>query len=327
MASAFPDSTVTMVSVIIVNYNGLRFLEPCLRSLRSAFVGYPFEVVVVDNASTDGGREWLRTCPDIIYLALPRNLGFAEGNNLGARLASGERLLFINNDTVVNSLLDPLIDRLEDPGLGIAGCRLLYGDGRQQFSFGYHHTPTRLLLSWLGMEKLHSLPKVFRRHETDGAKYLRPHERVDWVSGACFAVRRQVWEQVGGFDERFFMYCEDVDLCLRVRQAGFRIGYSADVTVTHFEGAGRPWIGVAALRRTTRSYLLYLRKHYGAVATLVVSVLLGLIFMSRAIAFGLTAIVPGETREVRQEKARGFRDVAWSLMTSFGRSGLDFVQR
>lgn len=128
------EPTCPAVSVVIVNYNGLKFLNHCINSLHTALVNHAFEIIIVDNASTDGSREWLRQRNDIVYVQSEENLGFTGGNNLGASHARADRLLFINNDTFANTTLDYLVDLLDDPTIGIAACRLIYADQRQQFS-------------------------------------------------------------------------------------------------------------------------------------------------------------------------------------------------
>ncbi len=311
-----------LVSIVIVNYNGLRFLPECLESLRGALVQYATEVIVVDNASSDGSQEWLRQRSDIVYIESPTNTGFTGGNNLGASKARGEILLFINNDTLVPGSLDRMIDLLQTPAIGISACRLQYGDRRQQFSFGYDHTPLRLIFSWLGTEKKHWLPSVFRRIETDPAKYQVEQTNLAWVSGACFAMRAADWHQVGGFDTRFFMYCEDVDLCLRVRQLGLQVAYTAQSTVIHFEGAGKSWIGSAALRRTVRSYQLFTEKHRGHAWAVFVSITLGSIFLLRSLAFKMRARRASTQTVVDREKSAGYFGSAKLLLTSLSRASM-----
>lgn len=304
------------VSVIIVNYNGVRFMHECLESLLGAFEKYTFEIIVVDNASTDGSREWLRNRKDIVYIESDENTGFTGGNNLGAEYAKGDRLLFINNDTHVLSKLDPMIDLLNRPEIGLTSCHLQYGDQRQQFSMGFDHTPLRILLSWLGVEKLHHLPSVFRRLETDPAAYQKNQNNVSWVSGACFAIRHSEWTALSGFDTAFFMYCEDVDLCLRVRQLGLRIAYTTDCQVIHYEGAGKDWIGHAALKRTVRSYQIFTKKHYGYFAALGLSLGLGIIFYLRSAAFRALSLANKNRRSTLAEKSIGFGKAATLLFTS-----------
>lgn len=310
------------VSVIIVNYNGLGFMEECLQSLAQAFDKYTFEIIVVDNASTDGSQQWLSERKDLVYVESKVNTGFTGGNNLGAMHATGNRLLFINNDTKVISKLDGMVDLLADQMVGLSACRLQYGDKRQQYSFGFNHSPARIALSWLGVEKWHALPSSFRRLETNPDAYLQDHADLDWVSGACFAIRRADWVAIGGFDTGFFMYCEDVDLCLRVRQRGLRVAYIANCQVIHYEGAGKAWIGHAALKRTVRSYQIFTEKHYGSMATTLLSLWLGGLFLLRSAAFGALSMMGNDKRALRQEKAAGFLRAALLLLSSLAPSAI-----
>lgn len=315
-ASECANRPTPLASVIIVNYNGLRFMEECIKSLAHGFEKYPFEIIVVDNASCDGSQAWLRARQDIVYIESPENTGFTGGNNLGAAHAKGSRLLFINNDTRVVSPLDPLLDLLDSPQVGLVACRLQYGNQSQQFSFGFDHTPARIALSWLGVEKWHMLPSVFRRLETNPAAYLQDHSNLDWVSGACFAMRTTDWAALGGFDTGFFMYCEDVDLCVRVRQRGLHVAYIANCQVIHYEGAGKTWIGHAALKRTARSYQIFVQKHYGSTAATLLSLWLGCLFVLRSAAFGTLSLVSTNKSAVCKEKAAGFWKAAALLLTS-----------
>ncbi|MDO9235370.1 MAG: glycosyltransferase family 2 protein [Aquabacterium sp.] len=312
-----PLTSPPTVSVIIVNYNGLAFLQPCLDALHNAFLPHTHEVIVVDNASADGSQALLRQRTDIQYIELTTNTGFTGGNNVGAGAASGEILLLLNNDTRLESSLAPLIDKAREQGVGVAGCQLRYGDGRTQFSFGLEHSPWRLILSWLGLEKRHAMPSVFRRLETDASLYLRSHDNVPWVSGAVLATPRILWQQLGGFDERFFMYCEDVDYCRRARLRGLRVAYVAESLVTHFEGAGKAWIGPAALLRSTRSYVIYLQKHFGPAQTRMTCVGLGLVFGLRALVFKLQALTSSsQHRAGKQLKASGFGKACHSMLSA-----------
>lgn len=155
---------------------------------------------------------------------------------------------------------------------------------------GLDHHPVRLVFSWLGLEKKHYLPAIFRRVESSADFYKQNHPSVDWVSGACLATPHVLWEKLRGLDDSFFMYCEDVDYCLRVRKSGLRVSYVANTLVTHYEGAGRPWIGNAALNRTTRSYGLYLHKHYSRNVARVTSLALAAVFFMRSLAFRAQAV-------------------------------------
>lgn len=317
--SPVEDKKTKLVSVIIVNYNGLIFLEKCIKSIHRSLIYHNYEIIIVDNASLDGSREWLRKRNDIIYIESKTNLGFTGGNNLGADHANGNRLLFINNDTEIITPLDKLIFMLDDSSVGIVGCRLQYGDLRQQFSFGYEHTPLRIVLSWLGLEKNHKLPRVFRRLETNPFNYLKNQNKLDWISGACFAIRTEVWKKVNGFDTNFFMYCEDVDLCLRVRKIGFDILYAANCCVIHFEGSGKPWIGELALKRTVQSYQIFILKHFNKRSAIASSLALALIFLLRSFVFFVQSKSKNYKDEIKIIKSIGFFNVAKFLLGSINK--------
>jgi GT2 family glycosyltransferase len=272
------------------------------------------EIIVVDNGSTDGSLDWLKGRPDVITVVSGRNLGFGAGNNLGAAHASGAMLLFINNDTLVQSDLEPLLALAARPEVGMAACRLQYGDGRLQPSIGLPHHPLRIVLSWLGLASVRSAPSLFRRCEVAPACYDGTRSGLAWVSGACFAMRSQVWREVGGFDPAYFMYGEDADLGRSVRQHGFDVAYTSACTVTHYEGAGRPWIGPRALRDTTISYLVYVRKWHGRLGLVWFRPALALVFVLRSAALAASAAIPGPHRAMQREKAAAYGSCAGLLL-------------
>ena len=308
-----------LISVVIVNYNGLRFLSECLSTLSSqAFLRYPYEIIVVDNASSDGSQDFLRHYPGITYIESPVNTGFTGGNNIGVKAAKGDIVFLLNNDTRVETCLDPMIEELLKPAVGVVGCQLRYGDGRIQFSTGHEHTPLRVVFSWLGVEKWSRLPTLFRRLETHIGFYERPHRQLAWVSGAALMTRTVLWRQLQGLDEAFFMYCEDVDYCRRVRDKGFSISYLPQVRITHYEGAGKEWIGRHALLRTTRSYTLYVAKHFGLASSRLMACGLSVIFLLRALAFHFMSGIASEAnrRRIFKEKAGAFHQAGKTLMHS-----------
>lgn len=297
-----------LLSILIVNYNGLRFLRPCLESVEK-YVNCEHEVIVVDNASVDGSVDFLREhFPRVRLIASNTNTGFTGGNNIAAAAALGDYLLLLNNDTVVLSPIQSAIDAMAAPGIGIVGVHLQYANGTNQASAGYAHTPARLLLSWLGVSGISGLPTVFRRVETRESFYRTDQRGLDWVSGAFLLTRRRLWNDLGGLDERYFMYVEDVDYCRRVNQAGYSISYVAAVDVLHYEGAGRLWIGEAALLRTMTSYSLYLKKYYKPLVARVTSTLLGGVMAVRAMAYLLSSF--SSNSPVLLEKKVAYRKAA-----------------
>ncbi len=304
------------VSVVVVNYNGLRFLPGFFESMTRAFERHLFELIVVDNNSSDGSVAWLTAHTqhfDFRLFTLEQNTGFTGGNNFGAAWARGEVLLLINNDTAWNGPLDALIDGAMQPGVGAAGCQLRYGDGRLQHSIGLEHTAARIVLSWLGLEKRPGTPSLMRKFETHPGRYAKTQDSVAWVSGACLATRTDVWQQLRGLDPELFMYCEDVDYGRRVREHGWRVTYTHAPVVTHYEGGGKAWVGPDALLRTVRSYYICITKASGSGAARTFSAALASVFALRSLAFACMALCAPRSRSVREAKAAGYRRAATCL--------------
>lgn len=225
------------LSIIIVNWNSAAYTLACLESIRATTPALNYEIIVVDNASTDDSLETLKRTPGIRLLIAPRNLGFARANNLGYQHSLGDVLLFLNPDTCV---LEAAIGRMREALLssdrfGIVGCRLLNSDHSLQTSC-VQAFPT--ILNQL--TDIEALKVRFPGVRMWGIQPLfQPEARimpVEVVSGACLMIRRKVFEDVGLFSTDYFMYCEDVDLCHKVAAAGFEVGYVADAKVVHFGG-------------------------------------------------------------------------------------------
>ncbi len=308
------DMDRPLLSVVIVNYNGISFLSNCLESLQ-AHLPESAEVIIVDNASQDDSVAWLEKHHAWVKLIRSaQNLGFAGGNNLGVQSARGEYLLLLNNDTVVRTSLGPILDLMQsNSSIGALGCMLVYGNGRLQESAGYAHTLSRLLLSWLPLQRIFPRCEAFRRTVSATSDlYGNPFASVDWVSGACLMTPLALWRQLGGLDERYFMYVEDVDYCRRVTDAGYAVYYSACAAVTHFEGAGRTWVGRRAVLNTTVSYSVFARKFFNVQERIVLRILLPVIFASRAALCLLNSML--RLDEDGHEKAMAFGVAAWRML-------------
>ncbi len=232
-------SEIVDVSVVIVNWNSRDDLRTCLKSVWAWTHGCPFEVIVVDNASYDGCAEMLqREFPSVLFVQSPRNLGFAGANNLGARRARGLNLLFLNPDTeLLEDSVSVLVQRLGTlPGAGAAGCRMLNRDHTLQTSCvqSFPTVLNQVLDSDFLREKFpaSSLWGTAAFLSADAGP-----KQVEVVSGACIALRRSVFDEVGGFTEGYFMYGEDLDLCFKVRRAGYRVLHLPETSVVHYGGS------------------------------------------------------------------------------------------
>jgi GT2 family glycosyltransferase len=242
-----------MISIIIVNYNGKDFTVQCLRSLERIRLSVPIETIVVDNASTDGSVEILRyEFPHAILLPQRLNSGFGKANNIGARAAHGEHLFFVNNDTLFQQdIIEPLNIFLDThKSAGIVAPMLLNSDFTYQLSYGKFPSLMNELRTKRDTALFTNIPKD------------RSPRQVDWVSFAAVMIRRSAFEKVNGFDERYFMYFEDADLCFRLQNAGYQSFYCAEYSLIHRGGGSRSH-GVTNMIKTEyrRSQLLFYASH------------------------------------------------------------------
>jgi N-acetylglucosaminyl-diphospho-decaprenol L-rhamnosyltransferase len=251
---------VASLSIVIVTHNSRGEIGACLASVLGRAVPFETDVIVVDNASTDDTVAFVRgSFPSVRVVDLPDNAGFARANNAGAAQARGAFLLLLNPDTVMD---DGAIERLVSalaahPDAAIAGPRLVDGAGVPELSFGPPLSP------W-GELKQKALLSLYNRRMGAAVRYVeRATRRAGpraWVSGACLLIRRADWDAVGGLDERFFMYTEDVDLCASVRARGRLVWFVPDAEVQHLRGRSASRNPeTARLRRL--SHLAYYDKH------------------------------------------------------------------
>jgi N-acetylglucosaminyl-diphospho-decaprenol L-rhamnosyltransferase len=245
------------VDAVVVSYNSRRHLRACVEPL-TAVDGV--RVYVTDNASTDGAVSAIADLP-VEVLALSENNGFGAGCNAGWRRGQAPFVLFLNPDASIDEpSLRSLVGVLEAADeVGLVGPRILEADG--SLAFSQRRFPL-LRSTYARALFLHRLfPRAAWTDELvrDPAAYERPGS-PDWVSGACMLVRRSVLEEIGGFDERFFLYCEDKDLCRRIRAAGYDVRYEPGATVRHRGGASAPRAGLLPV--LARSRIEYARKHW-----------------------------------------------------------------
>lgn len=306
------------LSIVIVNYNGKKFLKECLDSIEE-FVLFPHEVIVVDNASSDGSCEYLKAeFPYVSLIESGKNLGFTGGNNLGVRQAKADLLLLLNNDTRLLNPIEPAVAEFQnDERLGALGCMMRFGDGRFQPTIGFESTPLRLVLSWLGLGRFSFLPDIFKRVEVDERKYARRRDEVAWVSGAFLMTRKDLWGRLGGLDETYFMYMEDVDYCKMVRGEGFRVAYVPEVRIVHYMGGGKEWVGEKALLNTMNSYIAYTRKFQRG-GLFFLKFFLSAVMFLRGVVYSVQSL--SSASGIAREKARAFMRASLRLLLVKGSS-------
>ena len=239
------------LSIVIVSFNARADLERCLQSLHDGPPSRSHEIVVVDNASSDGSPDEARRWPGVRVIDSGANLGFARGNNVGIRASRGANLLLLNSDTVVpRGAIDALLATLESHAdVAVVGPRLVDAEGRAELSFGRMIGPfAELRQQWIAKGDVEAL--------------TRREQFPDWVSGACLLVRRTDAEAVGLLDEQYMMYLEDVDFCAAIRARGRRILFAPAVQITHLRGRSRLAAPAATQSAYRRSQLAFYVKHH-----------------------------------------------------------------
>ena len=294
------------LSVIVVNWNTRELLRDCLASLQEHLAGVDHEVIVVDNASSDGSPEVVEEhFPDVRLIRNQQNVGFGRANNQAMEVAAGRWFLLLNSDTVLlDKSVEALFDRVrKEPEIGVAQCRLVLPDGRTQHT-AYRFPSLRLALTeGLGLYKL--MPKAAVGPMLLSGYWDYADERdVDWVAGAFMLVPRAVFEQTGGFDERLFMYGEDLEWCHRIRDSGWRIRYYPEASVKHFDHSSSEirW-GDERVVRSLRSQRDIYRERHGRART---ALYLGLVVTGAALRTGYYSLrrITGPRAEAYAEMHR-----------------------
>lgn len=250
-----------LVSIILVNYNGAEILPECLYSLEKYINKNNCEIIVVDNNSQDNSIDIIENqFPNIKLMKLPKNVGFGAGNNVGAKIATGEFLFLLNTDTILientPQLLSNYLHQNED--VGVVSSRITFQDGSYQLSCG--NLPN-IMIEFIDKIR-YSLDKKW--HSIFSTLYDKQYssvQEVGWVTGACLMIRRDIFEKLGGFDESFFMYFEDKDLCKRVHDTGFKVIYYPKTSLIHLLAGSSQ-----SMKKSVNSYyrdsqVYYYQKH------------------------------------------------------------------
>lgn len=250
--------------IIIVTYNSAWDLARCLDSILRQKTRYRYRVTVVDNASTDGTAGIVRLrYTEVSLLLSGQNRGFAKANNLAIGQTHGKYVVLLNPDTEVKAgALDMLLDFLEaHPEVGAVGPKLLNANGTMQLTGNTFPSLRNLLFETFFLDRLFPKSRLFGAHKLSFWDRREPAP-VDWVMGACVAVRREAGNKVGWLDEDFFMYFEETDFCWRLRAAGYKVYYVPAAEVVHFGGTGLKAYSGPKVVMWHRSLLHYFRRHH-----------------------------------------------------------------
>jgi len=303
----------TDVSIIIISWNTREYLRQCLNSLLTA-TDVAQEILVVDNASTDGSQQMVRDDFSAVRLLENQsNYGFARAVNQATAYSRGRHVLLLNPDTLVTPTSIKLMAGYLDghPQVGAVGCRQVDEQGRLQWSCGKYpvlHTE---------FFELALLSKYFPKSRIFG-KYLmsywdhRESREVDWLTGACLMVRKNVAAECQGLDESFFMYGEDVDFCYRIRRRGYGVVYYADACIVHFQGKSSRRVYADMYAQRYRGRLQFFKKHYGRLALHVLRFMIIASFSLRlALRFLTISLGPYAQRQERRQR----RDADRAIIT------------
>ncbi len=294
------------VSAIVVSYNTREMTLECLRALRADLTGTPSEMLVVDNASADGSAEAVkREFPEVRVIQSGRNAGFGAANNLAMAQARGELFLLVNSDAFLRSgCTKALMDCLErHPDAAVAGPRIVRPDGSLQISCYRFPSPLRALLENLFVASL------FPNHPVlgDYRRWAHDCEReVDWVIGACMLVRRKAFEEVGGFDERFFMYAEETDWQKRMRAVGWTVWFTPAGEAVHVGGGS----GTTNARFNEQMFVsldAYTLKHHGRAGLLALRAAMVAGCSLRALGWLIASLSPGHRQQALDRFNRHLR--------------------
>ncbi len=303
------------LSIVILNWNVAEMLAACLRALPEACGGWweRTEVIVVDNGSVDGSVEMVRgEFPGVRVIALGENRGFTRGNNVGIRAARGRYVLVLNPDTVAHGgSIAKLCEYMEGHReVGIAGPRLVNGDGSTQSSRRRFPTVWTALVEFTPLQRYLGGAGVLRRFYVED-RGDDEEQYVDWVSGAALICRREMLEQVGPFDTGYFMFSEEMDLCRRAGEAGWRVAYVPEAEITHFGGRSTDQAVAGRHIHFNTSKARYFRVHEGRVVGRLVRWYLVGTYVGQLAVEGAKWVV-GHKREMRAERVRMYVEVLGS---------------
>jgi len=312
------------LTVIVVSWNVRDLLRRCLASLSAspsaASPRIEIEIIVVDNASADGSADMVRAeFPQVRLIANDENRGFTAANNQGLAASQGRHLLLLNPDTeIVGDALATMVGYMDaHPRIGALGPQLRYPDGRLQPSrrrfptFATALVESTVIQQWWPDNRL--LQRYYMADTPDDA--VQP---ADWLVGACLLVRRQAYEQIGGLDEGFFMYSEELDWCKRLKDAGWEVVYLPTATIIHHEGKSSEQVAPARHIYFQSSKVRYFRLHHGPLQAEVLRYFLLTTYVYQMLREGFKWLL-GHKRPLRAERMRAYRQVL--------RSGLRGVPR
>lgn len=258
--------TRTDLSIVIVNWNTRDLLRRCLESIAEFPPSLTYEVIVVDNASSDDSASMVRECfPHVTLIANAENLGYAEGNNQGIATSSGDYILLLNPDIEVKAgALDAMVAFCKaHPKAAAAGCRLVGKDGTVQQSCRSFPYPLGVMFEYTKLSRLFPKSRLFGSYRMTYFDYCHEAE-VDQPMGSCLMLSRKAIDDVGMFDKEFPIFFNDVDWCYRAKQKGWLVYFTPEAEVVHVGGASTGQVRPQMIRESHRAMLKFYAKHFKA---------------------------------------------------------------
>jgi GT2 family glycosyltransferase len=304
------------LSIVIVTNNSASFIHECLQSIIDQQTPFPVEVVVIDNASTDGTVTLIeRQFPQIQLIKNSENRGFNVANNQGIKRSAGDLVLLLNPDTrLEHHALEEMVKFMEHHNdVAAIGPKILNGDGTLQRTGVSFPSLWNTFSESLFLDELFPRSRVFGRHRR---LYENPDTEyeVDYVQGSCLLVRREPLEKAGLLDEEYFLYFDETDLCYKLKRQGWNIVYVPRAVVTHYGAGGATFYDEVRLIRFYQSYILFLKKHYSAARQFMFRILLIWRAIVRISVFFFAGIVSRERRSEFKERGHAYRKAALLLL-------------
>lgn len=292
-----PQNSPVDLTILIVSFNTRDLLRACLRSIYEQTSALRFEVLIFDNASSDHSIDMVRAeFPDVFVIASEENLGFARANNALMPHAQGQYVVLLNPDTVITDhALEKLAHTLNAfAEIGAVAPRLMLPNGTPQGGdAGYDPSPSTLFVFAF---MLHSLFPHLHGFWLTKQNYSGILMEVDWITGACLMVRREIILSVGGLSDSFFMYAEDIEWCYRIKQAGWKIVMQNSVSIVHHHGASTKQKKGSFGRSAIRGLDIYYQMRHPRYRILIMHALGAIGFMLRAVLFMIVALVKRDSR-------------------------------
>ncbi len=289
------DAKVPDMSIVLVCWNNKAYLDPCLKSLYEGGLKSSFDVVVVDNGSTDGSQQMLaEKYPQVKLIQNATNVGLGKASNQGIEATNGRYVLLLNNDTIVNGpSLDMLVDFMDaHPEAGAAAGKLLNPDG--SFQSGYANFST-LLEEFLIATHIGEL--LWPGYPSHGDS--NEVRATGWLSSACLLLRRSALEQVGLLDESYFIYGDEADLQYRLNKAGWKVYFLPSSTTIHY--GGRSMDRWKRRKMVYRGKMLFYKKNYGFLPTLLLRMLFFLVSLVKFLVWCVGFLLPGQNERAKKE--------------------------